>query len=133
MTGSLLTRARVSLSLRAADARDALRGRRDARVPPRRLNFVGITDFVDTGDEFLGHFVALGGLQPDGRVLDVGCGIGRMARPLAGYLGRDGSYDGFDINAQGIAWCRAALRRPAELPLRPRRYPQRRSTTPPGR
>jgi SAM-dependent methyltransferase len=105
VTGSLLTRARVSLSMRAADARDALRGRRDGRVPPRRLNFVGITDFVDTGDEFLGHFIALGGLQPDGRVLDIGCGIGRMARPLAGYLGSDGSYDGFDVNAQGIAWC----------------------------
>jgi SAM-dependent methyltransferase len=107
---SLLTRARTSLTLRGLDARDALRGRRDPRVPPRRLNFVGITDFVDTGDEFLGHFVTLGRLQPGERVLDVGCGIGRMARPLAGYLDEDGSYDGFDVNAEGIAWCKPRYR-----------------------
>jgi SAM-dependent methyltransferase len=105
VSSSLLTRARTSLALRGLDARDALRGRRDPRVPPRRLNFVGITDFIDTGDEFMAHFVTLGGLQPGERVLDVGCGIGRIARPLAGYLNADGSYDGFDINAEGIAWC----------------------------
>jgi SAM-dependent methyltransferase len=110
VTGSLLSRARVSLQLRGLDARDALRGRRVARVPPRRLNFVGTTDFVDTGNEFLGHFVALGGLQPGGRVLDIGCGIGRMARPLAGYLDAGGSYDGFDIHAEGIAWCEPRYR-----------------------
>ena len=66
------------------------RGRRDRLTPPRRLEFVGHSDFAATGDEFLAHFVELGGLQPDERVLDVGCGIGRMARPLAGYLSRDG-------------------------------------------
>jgi SAM-dependent methyltransferase len=75
-------------------------------VPPRRLDFVGHSDFVETGDEFLGHFVELGGLQPNHKVLDVGCGIGRMARPLAGYLSAEGSYDGFDVNREGIGWCR---------------------------
>jgi SAM-dependent methyltransferase len=29
-----------------------------------------------------------------------------MARPLVGYLGPRGSYDGFDVSAEGIAWCR---------------------------
>jgi SAM-dependent methyltransferase len=75
-------------------------------VPPRRLDFVGHSDFAATGDEFLGHFVALAGLQPHHAVLDVGCGIGRMARPLAGFLSREGSYDGFDVNRDGIGWCR---------------------------
>jgi SAM-dependent methyltransferase len=109
----LLERARTSLRLRALDVRDRYlsRPRRaDRLVPPRRLDFVGHSDFVDTGDEFLRHFVALGGLQPGERVLDVGCGIGRMARPLAGYLSARGSYDGFDINAEGIAWCRRRYR-----------------------
>ncbi len=110
VTNSPLVRAGVSLRLRALDARDALRGRHDPRVPPRRMNFVGLGDFVGTGDEFLGHFVELGGLEPSGRVLDVGCGIGRMARPLAGYLSSDGAYDGFDINAEGIAWCQPRYR-----------------------
>jgi SAM-dependent methyltransferase len=39
-------------------------------------------------------------------VLDVGCGMGRMARPLTGYLAADGSYEGFDVNRDGIGWCR---------------------------
>lgn len=69
------------------------------------MDFVGHSDFVATGDEFLGHFVSLAGLTPDQRVLDVGCGIGRMARPLSAFLTPPGSYDGFDINADGIAFC----------------------------
>jgi SAM-dependent methyltransferase len=110
VTSSLLTRARTSLTMRGLDAADTLRGRRDPRVPPRRMDFVGHSDFVATGDEFLAHFVALGGLRPGERVLDAGCGIGRMARPLAGYLDDAGSYDGFDVNADGIAWCEPRYR-----------------------
>jgi SAM-dependent methyltransferase len=102
----LLERARTSLRLRALDLRDRLGGRSDRLVPPRRLDFVGHSDFVDTGNEFLGHFKDLAALGRDDRVLDVGCGIGRMARPLAGYLGAAGSYDGFDVNRDGITWCR---------------------------
>ena len=103
-------RARDSARLRALDLRDRLSGRSGRLVPPRRLDFVGHSDFVATGDEFLSHFVSLAGLQPDQAVLDVGCGIGRMARPLAGYLGADGSYDGFDVNRDGIGWCRRRYR-----------------------
>jgi SAM-dependent methyltransferase len=88
------------------DLRDRLGGRADRLVPPRRLDFVGHSDFVDTGDEFLRHFTHLAALGRDERVLDVGCGIGRMARPLAGHLSAQGSYDGFDVNREGIAWCR---------------------------
>ena len=106
MPEPLLDRARTSLRLRALDARDRLTGRADRLVPPRRLDFVGHSDFVDTGNEFLRHFRELAALGRDDRVLDVGCGIGRMARPLAGYLSSEGSYDGFDVNREGIAWCR---------------------------
>jgi SAM-dependent methyltransferase len=104
---SLLERARTSLRLRALDLRDRAGGRADPLVPPRRMHFVGHadSDFAATGDEFLDHFRALGGLQPTDRVLDVGCGIGRMARPLAAFLQASGSYDGFDVNPEGVAWC----------------------------
>lgn len=47
----------------------------------------------------------IGGLQPYQRVLDVGCGSGRMALPLTTYLS-EGSYDGIDIVAPSIDWCR---------------------------
>lgn len=89
-----------------ADAVDALLGRRPDLVPPRRLMFMGTPDYVAVGDEFLGHFRALGGLEPFHRVLDVGCGIGRMARALTSFLDERGSYDGFDVDARGVAWCR---------------------------
>jgi SAM-dependent methyltransferase len=100
-----------SLRLRAADVADAARGRRDPLTPPRRyLDFVGDSDFAATGQEFLGHFRELGSLRPEDRVLDIGCGIGRMARVLAPELAPPGSYDGFDIVAEGISWCRRHYR-----------------------
>jgi SAM-dependent methyltransferase len=105
VAGPSARRARTSLKLRALDARDRLSGRSGRLIPPRRLQFVGEGDFVGIGDEFLSHLVALCGLRPEDRVLDVGCGIGRLARPLAGYLSIDGAYAGFDVNAAGIRWC----------------------------
>jgi SAM-dependent methyltransferase len=106
MRPPLRERVRDSLRLRTLDLRDRMSGRADRLVPPRRLDFVGHSDFIATGDEYLTQFVELGGLQPADAVLDVGCGIGRMARPLTGYLSSDGSYDGFDVNREGIGWCR---------------------------
>jgi SAM-dependent methyltransferase len=74
-------------------------------VPPSRLHTVGDTDFRATGDEFMGLFRDLVDLRPDERVLDVGCGIGRLARPLASYLTSAGSYEGFDVADVAIKWC----------------------------
>jgi ubiquinone/menaquinone biosynthesis C-methylase UbiE len=74
-------------------------------VPPRSLLFVGGGDFVEIGEQFKGYFIDLAGLQPSDRVLDVGCGIGRMAVPLTNYLSPEGEYWGFDIVAEGIDWC----------------------------
>jgi SAM-dependent methyltransferase len=93
------------MRLRALDARERLTRRGGRLVPPRRLQFAGQGDFVATGDELLSHLVALCGLRPEDRVLDVGCGSGRLARPLAGYLSIEGAYAGFDVDAGGIAWC----------------------------
>jgi ubiquinone/menaquinone biosynthesis C-methylase UbiE len=84
------------------DTRQRLRGAR--LVPPRGLSFVGGGDFERTGREYLDHFQAMGGLRPGDRVLDMGCGIGRMAVPLLDYLD-DGSYAGFDVGKEMIRWC----------------------------
>ncbi len=74
-------------------------------VPPRGLSFVGEGDFFATGREFLDLFTELAGLEPTDRVLDIGCGIGRMAIPLTGCLD-GGSYAGFDVGRAMIRWCR---------------------------
>jgi ubiquinone/menaquinone biosynthesis C-methylase UbiE len=73
-------------------------------IPPRTLDFVGGTNYRGVGLEFRDLFVRYGGLKPDGRVLDVGCGIGRMAAPLTGYLAANGEYQGFDIVKKGVVW-----------------------------
>lgn len=93
------------------DLRDALSGRRDPLVPPWGARAVGEGEFRAVGEEFLRHFRDLAGLEPFDRVLDVGCGIGRMAVPLTGYLDARGAYDGFDVTRADIAWCRRAISR----------------------
>lgn len=74
-------------------------------IPPKSLSFVGKGDFVKIGREFRRHFIELAQLRPEHRVLDVGCGIGRMAIPLTEYLSPAGGYWGFDIVKKGIDWC----------------------------
>ena len=78
-------------------------------IPPKSMSFVGKGDFVEIGREFRRHFIELAGLEPEHRVLDVGCGIGRMAIPLTEYLSPAGGYWGFDIVKQGIDWCRERI------------------------
>ncbi len=111
LPGPVLDRLATSLSFRALDVRDRVSGRSDRLVPPRRMTFVGAGDFVLTGEEFLHLFTEYGGLRSTDRVLDVGCGIGRMARPLVGFLTPEASYDGFDVNREGIGWCRRRYHR----------------------
>jgi len=60
----------------------------------------------------LDYLVQLCGLQPGDAVLDVGCGSGRMALPLTGYLNSEGRYAGFDISEKAIAWCQEHISRP---------------------
>ena len=73
------------------DTLDAALGRRDELTPPRRLIFIGRGRFLEIGKEFTEHFKQLVDLKPNQHVLDVGCGIGRIAIPLTRYLSADGS------------------------------------------
>lgn len=88
-------------------------GRRDPLIPPRWLHIVGSgddSDFVAIGEDFFRLFVNVGGLKPHHRVLDVGSGTGRMARPLTRYLS-NGGYEGIDIVAASIQWCQRTYSR----------------------
>ncbi|MCJ7546566.1 MAG: class I SAM-dependent methyltransferase [Deltaproteobacteria bacterium] len=70
---------------------------------------MGGGDFKETGERYKGYFIELGHLKPDDRVLDVGCGIGRMAVPLTRFLSSQGEYWGFDIVKKGITWCQSHI------------------------
>jgi ubiquinone/menaquinone biosynthesis C-methylase UbiE len=89
------------------DVFDFVTGKRDPLVPPRGLWFVGGGHFLE--NQLKDSFVSLAGLQPHHRVLDVGSGIGKQAVPLTKYLNAEGSYEGFDIVEEGVAWCQREI------------------------
>jgi ubiquinone/menaquinone biosynthesis C-methylase UbiE len=72
---------------------------------------IGGGDYEVVGKEFFQFFLDIGELKPDESVLDVGCGLGRMAMPLTGYLKDGGCYEGFDILSEGITWCKENITR----------------------
>jgi ubiquinone/menaquinone biosynthesis C-methylase UbiE len=80
----------------------------DAMIPDYSLaNYVGgggAEQFKTIGRVMVEWFKQFSDLRPDERVLEVGCGIGRIAIPLTQYLDK-GSYVGFDIVTEGIEWC----------------------------
>jgi SAM-dependent methyltransferase len=96
------------VTLTGLDSVAAALGQRDPLEPPRRLRGVGSGHFRAVGEAILEQLVAIGELSPGARVLDIGCGVGRVAMPLAGYL-TDGSYEGFDVAPEMIDWCRRTI------------------------
>ncbi len=82
----------------------------DADHPPRPLQrLVGDGDFRAVGASLLGDLVKHTALTPTSSVLDVGCGIGRVAVPLSRFLDANGHYEGFDIMPQAIEWCQKQI------------------------
>jgi len=79
--------------------------KRDSLVPPKGLIFIGSGDFLKIGNQFFSHFQKHCDFTEDSSVLDIGCGIGRMAIPFTNYLSTKGRYEGFDIVKVGIDWC----------------------------
>ena len=92
---------------RLSDGLDLLLGRRDSLIPPWRI----IHDGSSSVDHFKSQIpvylkeVRQFGLKPSDKVLDVGCGNGKLGIALTKYLTAEGSYEGFDIVATAINWC----------------------------
>lgn len=91
------------------DFYEGLTGKRDKMTPMRGMIFIGSGDFKKQGDHLLDLVIEYADLKPSGKILDVGCGIGRLAVPLTRYLNADGQYDGFDIVKKGIDWCKKKI------------------------
>jgi SAM-dependent methyltransferase len=94
----------------AEEMAERVLGRNLPLTPPARLMFVGSNrrEYRRDGRTWVDTFIRVAGLQPGERVLDAGCGVGRMAVPLTGYL-QGGSYEGFDIVGSGIEWCQREI------------------------
>ena len=86
-----------------------IRRNRFLPLPPKESQFVGDGDFLAIGMEFLEHSVRLGALRPSANVLDLGCGIGRLALPLTQFLTPEAGYIGVDVHPEGIEWCRRMI------------------------
>jgi len=79
---------------------------------PRRLRWwVGGAEldwFRSVGEYYLDQ-LASAGLKKTSRVLEIGCGCGRIAGPLARFLGPKASYLGVDVRADLIDDCRGRI------------------------
>lgn len=74
-------------------------------LPANYNDLIGDGDYRAIGLEFLELAVRFGGLEPDDTVLDFGCGLGRFAQPVLGYLSERGRYTGMDVSRECIDWC----------------------------
>jgi ubiquinone/menaquinone biosynthesis C-methylase UbiE len=90
------------------DKIDFVLGRCEPFTPSRGLLRIATspnTDFKESGQAFLRFLIDRCELKPHEKVLDVGCGVGRIAAALTGFLNSEGRYEGFDIVQKEIDWC----------------------------
>lgn len=89
------------------DVRDRFSDDYDPLLPPRRYGLPSQIRAV--GDRIVAKaLIAIGDLQPNEVVLDIGCGPGRVAAPLTRYL-TEGSYEGFDVMPRSIRWAQRRI------------------------
>jgi len=87
------------------DKVDLMLNRQIDPVPPEVMISAIGGHYQRVGEEFFQIFTRVGGLKKTEKVLDIGCGCGRMAIPLTKYLSNEGRYEGFDVVADQINWC----------------------------
>lgn len=80
------------------------------RDPLQSIHNVGGGNYHKIGEQIFTQLIDHAGLRPDYRVLDIGCGTGRVAGHLVNYLNSTGHYVGFDVAKAAIATCRRRFR-----------------------
>ena len=77
--------------------------------PAHLLAGVGWGDFWENGFHLAELIEQATPLRPDERIVDAGCGLGRVTWPLSHLLGEQGTYDGIDTVPEYLEWCRNGL------------------------
>jgi SAM-dependent methyltransferase len=99
--------------LAPVDLADRLLGRHHQGLPPKAHIFTGgVVDFAASGKHTLEIICSVTGANPTSHILDVGCGIGRLAIAMPDFLDASGGYEGFDIVPEGIEWCKQHIAGP---------------------
>jgi len=75
------------------------------KEPWETIHHVG-SHYSSTGQHAVDLLRAHAELGPDDHVLDIGCGNGRVTRPLVEALSPRGGYIGFDVSRAAIRYCR---------------------------
>jgi SAM-dependent methyltransferase len=70
--------------------------------------FQSVNQFLDSSFSNFAELLNMTSINPDSRVLDYGCGLGRLAIPLSLYL-RNGRYVGIDTNLTSLGHCKKAF------------------------
>jgi len=65
--------------------------------------------FTEVSDEHISILKKFGHLETAKNVVELGCGVGRDAIPLANIVPEDGTYLGIDIMKPSIEWARANI------------------------
>jgi cyclopropane fatty-acyl-phospholipid synthase-like methyltransferase len=80
-------------------------------LPPQEfIDAVGGGDFLAIARHLRSLVIDHTGLDPRHRLLDIGCGCGRLARELTNYFST-GSYDGIDVVLPMVEWCQKHIGR----------------------
>lgn len=75
--------------------------------PPIHLRaYVGpLRYFESSGAEYLSYLKLIAELQPEEKVLDIGCGCGLIPLSLIKFISEKGAYVGLEIHEPAVKWC----------------------------
>ena len=93
----------------ASASRRRVRNGEEISPPEWLAELAGRGSFAEIGEEVVGYLTELCDLEPGSRVLDVGCGAGRVAIRLTKFLSPEGRYEGVDILPWAVDWCKKEI------------------------
>ncbi|NIF07333.1 class I SAM-dependent methyltransferase [Chryseobacterium sp. Tr-659] len=92
------------------DFYEGISGKRAKNEPKKGDIYVGNSDFIPHGIRQMNALKKYIDLKNTDHVLDIGCGIGRTAVALSGFIDK-GTYDGFDAVEKGVKWCQKHIQK----------------------